>query len=112
MSGIQTEITLEKLKQIKDELDSLKAQMSPVEPYTAVFTLQYAEATPILSRDNGFVYDRIEIIAPSTNSAVVYVGSSNPSRPLSPGDSVIYRRKKLISFYASGTVGDQLIISA
>lgn len=112
MSGIQTEITLEKLKQIKDELDSLKAQISPAEPFTMIVTLEYSEPYPLVQRDNGNVYDTILFTAPSSNTGTVYIGSSNPAYPITAGSSVQFRKKKLIHFYVKGNVGDQVIVSA
>ena len=112
MSGIQTEITLEKLKEIKLELDAIKQQMSPVEPFTMIISLEYAEPYPLVQRDNGNVYDTILFTAPSSNTGAVYIGSSNPAYPITAGSSVQFRKKKLIHFYVKGNVGDQLIISA
>lgn len=112
MAGIATQVVEEQLKKMNEEIAKLRNQKSPVDPFTMITKLEYSEATPIIQRDNGEVYDTLLFTAPSTNSATVYIGSSNPAYPLTAGSSITFRKKRLIGFYAKGTVGDQLIISA
>lgn len=78
--------------------------------YSKVVKIEYTDANRLELTDSGIIYDQITLVAPSTNSATVYVGGSNPVYPLGVNDSTTLRKKKLYNIYLKGSVGDTLII--
>lgn len=109
----QVVVSSELVKSIANNLANALKQdiISTSAAYSVIFTIAYTDAQRITVLDNGLVYDQIELFCPSTNTAAVYAGGANPTRPIAAGSSMVFRKKRLHEIYIKGTINDVVYIT-
>lgn len=81
------------------------------EAYSIKYTIKESDTPEIIEVvDKPVIWKHINILADTSNTNVIYVGSSNPTYPLTAGQSTILKHKKLRSLYVKGNAGDNVII--